>query len=256
MISNSSLHPLYGRHLCRPDIQQRLAQSIRRSGTEPDDTAARSKTDRDPTMRCRANIFIALMLSTLSILIAAPPAVRFINRSWTHLSLCRAWGRRNSPSSTTENTPVAWIKSTAWGLDQPVLHKSHPSALEAAPVLQNGTKHAGSAVIMAHRDRHFRCLKNAARGDTVGLEWRNGSSILYTVSSINIVDKSAAELRISQGYAPGRVALLTCYPMNVIGPAPERLIVWLDPIDFSNSITYTLGELINGEENERERDKL
>jgi sortase A len=80
----------------------------------------------------------------------------------------------------------------------------------------------GNSAIAAHRDSHFRPLKNIRVGDEVRMRTLHGD-IVYRVNNIKIVTPD--DLSVLQ---PGRgdsLTLITCYPFNYIGSAPKRYIV-------------------------------
>lgn len=80
----------------------------------------------------------------------------------------------------------------------------------------------GNCVIAAHRDTHFRVLKDIRKGDDIVLMTREGE-YLYRVKSTQIVSpKNLGPLQPT----PGPVLnLITCYPFYYVGNAPKRFIV-------------------------------
>jgi sortase A len=80
----------------------------------------------------------------------------------------------------------------------------------------------GNCVIAAHRDTHFRVLKDIRKGDDIVLMTREGE-YLYRVKSTQIVSpKNLGPLQPT----PGPVLnLITCYPFYYVGSAPKRFIV-------------------------------
>ena len=80
----------------------------------------------------------------------------------------------------------------------------------------------GNCVIAAHRDTHFRVLKNIRKGDDVILMTREGE-YLYRVKSTQIV--SPKNLGPIQPTAGPVLNLITCYPFYYVGNAPKRFIV-------------------------------
>ncbi len=93
----------------------------------------------------------------------------------------------------------------------------------------------GNCVIAAHRDTHFRVLKDVHKGDDIVLETRDGE-FLYRVKSTRIVSPTnTSPLRPT----PNSVLnLITCYPFYYVGNAPKRFIVEAElagSIDASNA---------------------
>jgi sortase A len=79
----------------------------------------------------------------------------------------------------------------------------------------------GNTVLAAHRDTFFRPLRNIQRGDEVSLFTPQGI-YRYVIESTEIVDPDAIEvLRPSR---EGVLTLITCYPFQYIGSAPQRFV--------------------------------
>ena len=78
-------------------------------------------------------------------------------------------------------------------------------------------------VIAAHRDTYFRPLKEISEGDRITLETLDGRTRIYKVRSIEITGPSEVEW-MRQTESPV-LTLITCYPFNWVGPAPQRVIV-------------------------------
>ena len=80
----------------------------------------------------------------------------------------------------------------------------------------------GNVAIAGHRDGVFRRLEDAARDDLVVLETPGGRA-RYRIKGIDVVTPDATEV-----LAPterSTLTLITCYPFNWMGPAPERFVV-------------------------------
>ncbi len=84
-----------------------------------------------------------------------------------------------------------------------------------------------NCVITAHRDSHFRHLGWLRKGQQIELETPTGQ-ISYRVVSREIVKPDA--VRVLQPTAEPRLTLITCYPFNWVGPAPQRLVVVAEPV--------------------------
>jgi sortase A len=80
----------------------------------------------------------------------------------------------------------------------------------------------GNSAIAAHRDRHFRPLKNIRVGDEVRMRTTRGD-ITYRVRNIKVVTPD--DLSVLRPQAADTLTLITCYPFNYIGSAPKRYIV-------------------------------
>jgi sortase A len=105
------------------------------------------------------------------------------------------------------------------GVDDSVLRTSvghMPStALPGAP---------GNVAIAAHRDTLFRKLRGVHKDDQISFQTADGRTIDYIVDSTKIVKPTDVSVLNSE---PGQqsLTLITCYPFDYIGSAPERFIV-------------------------------
>ncbi len=81
---------------------------------------------------------------------------------------------------------------------------------------------AGNVALAAHRDSFFRPLRHIRQGDSVMLNTRQGD-FLYRVESILVVPPSDVQvLQTSGGHT---LTLITCFPFDYVGPAPNRFVV-------------------------------
>jgi sortase A len=80
----------------------------------------------------------------------------------------------------------------------------------------------GNCIIAAHRDTHFRILKDVKRNQEIVVQ-RGESVYRYRITALHIV--SAAD-KTYYGPTSGSVlTLVTCYPFSYLGRAPKRFIV-------------------------------
>jgi sortase A len=80
----------------------------------------------------------------------------------------------------------------------------------------------GNVVLAGHRDTFFRPLRNIRLGDAITLKTPNGA-FQYLVESTEVVPASAVEvLNATTGRT---LTLITCFPFDYIGPAPNRYVV-------------------------------
>jgi sortase A len=83
---------------------------------------------------------------------------------------------------------------------------------------------AGNAVLSAHRDTHFRFLRDMAAGDAIGVELPDGRQYRYRVREAYVADVQA--LRLPRNTAVPTLTLVTCYPFDTIVPGgPLRYVV-------------------------------
>jgi sortase A len=80
----------------------------------------------------------------------------------------------------------------------------------------------GNSVLAAHRDTHFRPLRDIRHGDLVRLKTRKGV-FEYSVTDTMIV--APTDVWVMAPSEERRLTLVTCYPFNYVGSAPQRFIV-------------------------------
>ncbi len=98
-------------------------------------------------------------------------------------------------------------------------------ALAFGPGLMHGTAQPGEpglAVIAAHRDTHFRLLKDVKVGDTVFLTREDGAALSFEIVQTRIVNAAASGL-VNEGVS-ARIALVTCYPFEAGQRGPLRYV--------------------------------
>src|SRR5579864_188928 len=80
----------------------------------------------------------------------------------------------------------------------------------------------GNVALAGHRDRLFRPLRDIRQGDTVIITTSNGS-FQYEVQSTFVVP--ATEIGVLRSSDTKELTLITCFPFNYVGHAPNRFIV-------------------------------
>ena len=80
----------------------------------------------------------------------------------------------------------------------------------------------GNAVIAGHRDTFFRPLKNVREGDQMRMTTARGT-FEYRVTSTKIVEPD--DLSVLAPTPIRSLTLVTCYPFNYVGSAPQRFII-------------------------------
>jgi sortase A len=82
----------------------------------------------------------------------------------------------------------------------------------------------GNSVISAHRDTHFRELKDVRVGDRISVERADGQQFLFAVTDVRVADSRT--MRIALDDDEPRLTLVTCYPFDAISPGgPLRFVV-------------------------------
>jgi sortase A len=81
---------------------------------------------------------------------------------------------------------------------------------------------SGNVALAGHRDTFFRPLKDVRKGDTVHLTTPEGR-FTYVVKDTRIVKPT--DVSVLAPTTTPTLTLVTCYPFNYIGSAPDRFIV-------------------------------
>ncbi|MBZ5527605.1 MAG: class D sortase [Acidobacteriia bacterium] len=80
----------------------------------------------------------------------------------------------------------------------------------------------GNVAVAGHRDTFFRPLRQIRIGDVITLETNSGL-YRYRVESTGVVPPGNVEVLRSSNRR--ELTLITCFPFDYIGPAPDRFIV-------------------------------
>jgi sortase A len=137
-----------------------------------------------------------------------------------------ATGRDNKPWSWADTWPVARIEVERIGASAIVLAGSSGQALAFGPGHVETTANAGErgvAVYSAHRDTHFRFLKDVRIGDEIAVTRRDGKTFKYRADSQSVVrfDQFAID-PMSGSY---ELVLSTCWPFDAVTPGPDRYLL-------------------------------
>ena len=127
-----------------------------------------------------------------------------------------------------QGAPIARLVIPSIGLDEIVVEGVGDAELNAGPGHLPGSAMpgaVGNAVISAHRDRHFSTLGDLDIGDTVYTETASGRTS-WIVTKRRVVRAGKPALFSSD---EPLLTLTTCWPIRVLGPAPERLILEARP---------------------------
>ncbi|MEZ5332730.1 MAG: class D sortase [Thermoanaerobaculia bacterium] len=131
-----------------------------------------------------------------------------------------------APAPPAPGSPVAKLSAAELSLDVVALEGVGGDVLRRGAGHFPGTALPGSpgnAAFAAHRDTFFRGLAGAEPGQRIRVETRD-KTFLYAIESTRIVSPDAVEV---VGPRPGGsfLTLVTCYPFDWIGPAPQRFVV-------------------------------
>ncbi len=137
-----------------------------------------------------------------------------------------AGGHPVKPWSWADTWPVARIEVRRLHASAIVLAGSSGQALAFGPGHVELTPDAGErgvAVYSAHRDTHFRFLKDVAIGDEIVITRGDGKTFRYRADSASVVRFDASGIDpLTNGY---ELALSTCWPFDALTPGPERYVL-------------------------------
>ena len=137
-----------------------------------------------------------------------------------------ATGHETKPWSWADTWPIARIVVKRLHASAIVLAGSSGQALAFGPGHVERTSDAGErgiAVYSAHRDTHFRFLKDVAIGDAIDVTRSDGSTFRYRVTATSVVRYDASGIDpLASGY---ELALSTCWPLDAVTPGPMRYVV-------------------------------
>jgi len=84
----------------------------------------------------------------------------------------------------------------------------------------------------AHRDTHFRFLKDVAIGDEIEVTRRDGKTFRYRADGSRVVRYDALEVDTATG---GRELILsTCWPFDAVTPGPLRYVLHATMVEAAN----------------------
>ncbi|WEX76486.1 class GN sortase [Sinorhizobium numidicum] len=95
----------------------------------------------------------------------------------------------------------------------------------------------GTAVIAAHRDTHFRWLKDVKPGDLLVLTRKDGRRFIFRAEEGRVARWDESGINASAGGY--RLALATCWPFDAIEQGPMRYIVSAELVAEQRSMTLT-----------------
>jgi sortase A len=144
-----------------------------------------------------------------------------------------AWQRtldgamRVKPWPWADTWPVARLRAAAHDFDAIVLAGDSGRVLAFGPGANFGYAWpgaAGTSVISAHRDTHFRFLRELRLGEFLEVEDAGGRWQRYRVTAARVVD---ARVTFELPENPtSQLILITCYPFDAIAPGgPLRYVV-------------------------------
>ena len=137
-----------------------------------------------------------------------------------------ATGRSVKPWSWADTWPVARIEVKRIRASTIVLKGSSGQALAFGPGHLETTSEPGergAAVYSAHRDTHFRFLKDIAIGDAITVTRSDGRTFTYRATSASVVRFDASGIDpLTNAH---ELVLTTCWPFDSITPGPMRYVL-------------------------------
>jgi sortase A len=137
-----------------------------------------------------------------------------------------ATGQETKPWSWADTWPVARIEVKRLHASAIVLAGSSGQALAFGPGHVERTPDVGErgvAVYSAHRDTHFRFLKDVAIGDEIEVTRRDGRTFRYRVDTTSVVRFDVSGI---DPFAGGHeLVLSTCWPFDALTQGSERYLV-------------------------------
>jgi sortase A len=176
--------------------------------------------------------FIAAMLLALAGLVLFGQGITIHAKALVAQVLLRrafaetiASGHPVKPWSWADTWPVARIEVKRLDASAIALAGSSGQALAFGPGHVELTPDAGErgvAVYSAHRDTHFRFLKDVAIGDEIVITRSDGRAFRYRADGASVVRFDASGIDpLSGGYE----VLSTCWPFDAVTPGPQRYVL-------------------------------
>ena len=137
-----------------------------------------------------------------------------------------ATGRAVKPWSWADTVPVARIEVKRLGVSTIALAGSSGQALAfGAGHVEDSAEpgEPGVAVYSAHRDTHFRFLRDVRIGDDIEVIRRDGKSFRYRADASRVVRFDASGIYPATDRA--ELVLSTCWPFDALTQGPERYVL-------------------------------
>jgi sortase A len=152
-------------------------------------------------------------------------------------------GRVTKPWSWADTWPVARIEIKRLHASAIVLAGSSGQALAFGPGHVELTPDAGErgvAVYSAHRDTHFRFLRDVEIGDEIAITRSDGKVFRYRADASSVVRFDAPGIDpLSNGT---EFVLSTCWPFDAVTPGPMRYMLHATLIEDSAALPMNVGE--------------
>jgi LPXTG-site transpeptidase (sortase) family protein len=134
-------------------------------------------------------------------------------------------GWRTPEPTIQKGSPIGLLEIPRLGLSSVVLEGDDAAALLFGVGHLSDTPlpwHGGNSVFAAHRDTFFRSLAGIRRNDVIRFSTAD-AEFEYVVKELKVVKPT--ELTVLDPTPSATVTLITCFPFDYVGPAPNRFIV-------------------------------
>jgi len=153
---------------------------------------------------------------------------------WARLTLTGAGQGGLGPAAARafkHGDAVARLRLPRLGLDSVIAEGTDRATLALGPGHLEGSALPGgrdNCIIAGHRDGAFARLRNVRPGDTVEITAADGTH-RYRVLHVRVVPKE--DTSVLRPSPRPLLTLITCYPFEHVGPAPQRLVVVGEMLD-------------------------
>src|SRR5262245_28167649 len=134
-------------------------------------------------------------------------------------------GLSKGETTVQEGSPIGIIEIPRLSLSSVVLEGDDTAALLFGVGHLSDTPlpwHGGNTVFAAHRDTFFRPLAHIRKSDVIRFSTAD-ASFEYVVTELKVVEPTAVD--VLEPTSAATLTLITCFPFDYIGPAPQRFIV-------------------------------
>lgn len=144
----------------------------------------------------------------------------------------RAWsetlqsGQPVRPWAWIDTWPVARISVPGLNKSAIVLHGTSGQAMAFGPGLMSAGPQPGQpglAILSAHRDTHFRFLKDVQLGDAIQVETPDAMTHTFQIIDLRVVDADQSGLIFD--HDTPLIALSTCWPFDALQTGNKRYVV-------------------------------
>lgn len=176
---------------------------------------------------------MAFLVGFMGMLMAGPPTYRVAKRLLLQLQAKHLWDAYLAEKEIKSGGAFVWLQSESGHLNNLVVWDATEENLQNFPAWSTDSAMPGEkglGIVFGHRDSHFRKLGALKLGERVMLATKE-RELNLKVSFIQILPKDQLAAGLSRFTQQEGVVLITCYPFRYAGPAPQRYLVWLEPVN-------------------------